>query len=345
MVAKLHQSRDFDLVRIIGYLSATAGDLPDSRVGDQMTKWVALALGALLALVGAVCIGLGYDAIQTERGGVLVIAGAVALTGGVLTFALFAVLRELRALLAVRSMQPMEGVAMMAAPPSAWISEPALKEAAASPEPLVASPTPVKLPEPPPGPPVFHEPPASESPVSAAAGKPASPEPRVWDRPSPFRSSSFGAPRSPTPLAVFAGGAAAGAVVAAATRSEPVEAVPDTAAAEPMAEPVVEEVDDHVERAIALALADETPAESPAVETTDAERSDDHSEEPAEEIQEAPPRQPRSLREALGLQELPPEETPLQEKPQEKPEDKPEEEAAKPLRRGWLCLARAGAGH
>ena len=49
-----------------------------------MTKWVALALGALLALVGAVCIWLGYVGIQTERGGVLVIAGAVALTGGVL---------------------------------------------------------------------------------------------------------------------------------------------------------------------------------------------------------------------------------------------------------------------
>ena len=181
-----------------------------------MTKWVALALGALLALVGAVCIGLGYDVIQTERGGVLVIAGAVALTGGVLTFALFAVLGELRALLAVRSMQPVEG--------EAGLSEPALKEAvapsaSASPEPLVAPSTPVKLPEPPPSPPVFHEPPASEPSVPAAEGKPASPGPRVWDRPSPFRSSSFGAPRSPTPLAVFAGGAAAGAVVAVATRS------------------------------------------------------------------------------------------------------------------------------
>ena len=297
-----------------------------------MTKWVALALGALLALVGAVCIGLGYDAIQTERGGVLVIAGAVALTGGVLTFALFAVLRELRALLAVRSMQPMEG--------AAGLSEPALKEAvapsaSAPPEPLVAPPTPVKLPEPPPSPPVFHEPPATEPPAPAATGKPGSPEPRVWDRPSPFRSSSFGAPRSPTPLAVFAGGATAGAVVAAA-RSGPVEVVPETAVVEPVPEPVVEEVDDQVERAIALALADESPAESPAevsapvesapIESPDAEISAKHSEDRAEENPEAPPRQPRSLREALGLQELPPEETP----PPEKQDEKPAEEAAKP---------------
>ena len=289
-----------------------------------MTKWVALALGALLALVGAVCIGLGYDVIQTERGGVLVIAGAVALTGGVLTFALFAVLRELRALLAVRSMQPMEGAAAL--------SEPAPEEAlapsaSASPEPLAALPTPVKLPEPPPSPPVFHEPPASESSVPATEVKPASPEPRVWERPSPFRSSSFGAPRSPTPLAVFAGGAAAGAVVAAATRSVSVEIVPETA----VAEPVVEEVDDQVERAIALALADETPAESPAevsapVESSETEISAEHSEDRAEDSPEAPPRPPRSLREALGLQELPPEETP----PQEKQDEKPAEDATKP---------------
>ena len=298
-----------------------------------MTKWVALALGALLALVGAVCIGLGYDVIQTERGGVLVIAGAVALTGGVLTFALFAVLGELRALLAVRSMQPVEG--------EAGLSEPALTEAvapsaSASPEPVLAPPTPVKLPEPPPSSPVFHEPPASEPSVPAAEGKPASPELKVWERPSPFRSSSFGAPRSPTPLAVFAGGAAAGAVVAAATRSEPVEVVPETAVAEPVPEPVVEEVDDQVERAIALALADESPAESPAelsapvesapVESPDAEVSAKHSEDHAEESPEAPPRQPRSLREALGLQELPPEETP----PPEKQDEKPAQDAAKP---------------
>ena len=299
-----------------------------------MTKWVALALGALLALVGAVCIGLGYDVIQTERGGVLVIAGAVALTGGVLTFALFAVLGELRALLAVRSMQPMEGAAV--------VSEPALKEAvapSASPEPLVAPSTSVKLPEPAPSPPVFHEPPASEPSVPAATEKSASPELKVWERPSPFRSSSFGAPRSPTPLAVFAGGAAAGAVVAAATRSEPVEVVRETAVAEPvlepvpepMAEPVVAEVDDQVERAIALALADETPAESPAevsapVESPETGISTEHSEDLVEESPEAPLRQPRSLREALGLQELPPEETP----PQEKQDEKPAQEAAKP---------------
>ena len=63
-----------------------------------MTKWVALALGALLALGGAVSIWNGVDVIQSERGWVSVIAGSVALVGGVLTFALFILIREVEAL-------------------------------------------------------------------------------------------------------------------------------------------------------------------------------------------------------------------------------------------------------
>ena len=63
-----------------------------------MTKWVALALGALLALGGAVSIWNGVDVIQSERGWVSVIAGSVSLAGGIMTFALFLAIRELQAL-------------------------------------------------------------------------------------------------------------------------------------------------------------------------------------------------------------------------------------------------------
>ena len=63
-----------------------------------MTKWVALALGALLSLGGAVSIWNGVDVIQSERGWVGVIAGSVTLTGGIVTFALFLLIREVQAL-------------------------------------------------------------------------------------------------------------------------------------------------------------------------------------------------------------------------------------------------------
>ncbi len=311
-----------------------------------MTKWVALALGALLALVGAVCIGLGYDGIQTERGGVLVIAGAVALTGGVLTFALFAVLGELQALLATRSMQPLEAAPIMDAPAPARIAEPDLKEVVAA-APSVAqeeavsssAPISVKIPEPTPSPPVFHEPPAQESAVPEAPSKPAPAGQKTWERASPFRYSSFGAPRAPTPLTVFAGSAtvAAAAVAVGSEAAEPVPEPPAPVLETPLSEPVEAEVEDQVERAIALALADESPAEN-----QDAENHEDEalvaespplgevSEEVPDNQPPEPPRQPRSLREALGLQELPPEEARPQSEETPPQDEKPAEEEAKP---------------
>ena len=290
-----------------------------------MTKWVALALGALLALVGAVCIGLGYDVIQTERGGVLVIAGAVALTGGVLTFALFAVLGELRALLAVRSMQPMD------ARTPTQLSEPAQDEMVA-PTAIITQEAPalaptsasVKIPEPPPSQPVFHEPPATGPGVPATADKPATSEPKVWDRPSPFRSSSFGAPRAPTPLAVFAGAAT---VAAAVNKDEAAEPVSEP----PVSEPVAVDVEEQVERAIAQALANESVAASPA-ESHDVEtpQATGGSQESHDAPLLEPPRQPRSLREALGLQALPPEEAQSKGEATPPQAEKPVEEEAKP---------------
>ena len=69
-----------------------------------MTKWMVLALGVLLALGGAVSMWNGVDVIQSERGWTSVIAGAVTLAGGVVTCALFLVIRELQALRASLSM-------------------------------------------------------------------------------------------------------------------------------------------------------------------------------------------------------------------------------------------------
>ncbi len=316
-----------------------------------MTKWVALALGALLALVGAVSVGLGFDVIQTERGGVLVIAGAVAFTGGVLTFALFAVVGELRALLAVRSA---EGPVAREAPVPDHVPEPALGEAVAPPfslpqVQLVSAPTPaavpvqapVKVAEPAPSAPVFHEPPVAEQAGSATPEKPAPAAQKPWERPSPFRSSSFGAARSAALPALAPGaevvGAASVAEVASAPQKPEAEPVAETPVVEAVevpepaanVEPASAEVDVQVERAIAQALANESPAEN-------------HEEQLPE-----PPRQPRSLRQALGLEELPPEETPPKdEKPAlEEPKPAPapliEVEANPSVAAGYAWLERA----
>ena len=80
-----------------------------------MTKWLALALGGLLALGGALSIWNGVDIIQSERGWVSVIAGSVALTGGIVTFALFLLIREVQALRA--SMALSTRVATIPPPP------------------------------------------------------------------------------------------------------------------------------------------------------------------------------------------------------------------------------------
>ena len=313
-----------------------------------MTKWVALALGALLALVGAVCIGLGYDGVQTARGSALVIAGAVALTGGVLIFALFAVLGELQASLAGRSM---DGAVGRSEPPVETVREPILHQNV---------PPPAAVAEAPPSPPVFHEPPAPEQAAPAAPAKPASPEPRVWERPSSFRASTLGAARSVAPAVVASGAVVAGAaaIAAAATPgpSKDEEPVSEPAVAEPVADaeavPGAPELEDHVERAIAEALADESLA-SPVEEQDLPSASESHDAPFAEA-----PRQPSSLRQALGLQDLPPQEpapqtaeapqqdvAPVVEEPKEEPKPAPtpliEVEANPSVAAGYAWLERA----
>jgi len=61
-------------------------------------SYLVLALGALLSLGGAVAIYAGYGIIQVERGWAGVIAGATALSGGIVTIALGFILRSLSGL-------------------------------------------------------------------------------------------------------------------------------------------------------------------------------------------------------------------------------------------------------
>jgi hypothetical protein len=61
-------------------------------------SYLVLALGTLLALCGAFAISAGYGIIQVERGWAGVIAGATALSGGIVTIALGFILRSLSGL-------------------------------------------------------------------------------------------------------------------------------------------------------------------------------------------------------------------------------------------------------
>ena len=60
-----------------------------------MGKWVVLVLGSVLALSGLVSIWQGSEIIQIERGWTEVIAGAVALSGGVVTVGIYFLLAQL----------------------------------------------------------------------------------------------------------------------------------------------------------------------------------------------------------------------------------------------------------
>ena len=61
-------------------------------------SYLVLALGALLSLCGAFAISAGYGIIQVERGWAGVIAGATALSGGIVTIALGFILHSLSGL-------------------------------------------------------------------------------------------------------------------------------------------------------------------------------------------------------------------------------------------------------
>jgi hypothetical protein len=64
----------------------------------EKMSYLVLALGALLALCGAFAISAGYGIIQVERGWAGVIAGATALSGGIVTIALAFILHSLSGL-------------------------------------------------------------------------------------------------------------------------------------------------------------------------------------------------------------------------------------------------------
>jgi hypothetical protein len=64
-------------------------------------SYLVLALGALLSLCGAFAISAGYGIIQVERGWAGVIAGATALSGGIVTIALGFILHSLSGLRAL----------------------------------------------------------------------------------------------------------------------------------------------------------------------------------------------------------------------------------------------------
>ena len=177
-----------------------------------MTKWLALALGALLALGGAVSLWNGIDVIQSERGWASVIAGATALAGGVVTFGIFLVIRELQAirasLMMVLESEPLPASApaapaspavaveppapAVAAPPVVWPVEPAPPAAEPAPEPVASAHAP-------------KEPPPHESFDQIFPPVPLEPPPAPPAR-EPFRFRASGAA-----LGLAAGAAAIGA--------------------------------------------------------------------------------------------------------------------------------------
>ena len=63
-----------------------------------MRKWVVLTLGVLLAVAGLISLWQGIGLVEFERGTAAVIAGAVCLTGGIITIALYFVLCALEQL-------------------------------------------------------------------------------------------------------------------------------------------------------------------------------------------------------------------------------------------------------
>jgi hypothetical protein len=72
-------------------------------------NYIVLGLGILLAGAGCLSVFAGYDIIEVERGWTEVIAGATALSGGVVTIALSLILRRLKLLSDLyASMQPVQ---------------------------------------------------------------------------------------------------------------------------------------------------------------------------------------------------------------------------------------------
>ncbi len=106
-----------------------------------MRKWVVLTLGVLLAVAGLISLWQGIGLVEFERGTAAVIAGAVFLTGGIITIALHFVLCALEQL---QLGAPASAVALELAT-SKELEAPALVEAP-KPEPEVKLPNAAALP-------------------------------------------------------------------------------------------------------------------------------------------------------------------------------------------------------
>ncbi len=153
-----------------------------------MRKWLVLAVGALLALSGLLFIWQGADIIQIERGWASVIAGSVALAGGVVTMAIGALIgtvERLQASLAqqggIELPQPAErAVRPSPAPQPEPLHQP---EPAPIPEPEPEEPKPAPLPEPP-------EPKMPAAPVLPPLTQPV----RLPEPPAPVAATPLAAP-------------------------------------------------------------------------------------------------------------------------------------------------------
>ncbi len=101
-------------------------------------NYVIVVLGILLAAAGCLSIYDGYEIIQVERGWTEVIAGSTALTGGIVTIALWSILRRLQRLtdLYEAAVRPPAAPDVVPVEPRPIVSTPAMVE----PRRLVATP-------------------------------------------------------------------------------------------------------------------------------------------------------------------------------------------------------------
>jgi len=219
-----------------------------------MTKWLALALGGLLALGGALSIWNGVDVIQSERGWVSVIAGSVALTGGIVTFALFLLIREVQALRA--SMALSTRVATIPPPPP--------RAAPVVEEPAPAAPVPQEAP-------ATIVPAPDDSAPSAPPVAELAPQEQLASVKPPHESLAFEqvfppVPVAPTPVApaaerfrfrsadaavgLAAGAAAIGMFARSKAGAPPQEAAPTEPAPQPEQVPSAESVLERLEEAL-----------------------------------------------------------------------------------------------
>ncbi|PWB82494.1 MAG: hypothetical protein C3F11_11650 [Methylocystaceae bacterium] len=100
----------------------------------RLSRWGVRALGAGLALAGFAAMWDGWDKIQIERGWSLFIAGSVAVSGGVVTLALAAVLSRLDHAIFAASTSPSTALPSSAPPSQVPRADPAPAQQPAAPE-------------------------------------------------------------------------------------------------------------------------------------------------------------------------------------------------------------------